>query len=60
MRQDTDHIGKCLELCFWIMAGDGCGNVDIEDDCVGAIGCVDSVWYFKPCFDTKVAAQRSH
>ena len=43
------------------MAGDGCGNgVDIEDDCMEAIVCVDSVWYFRPCFDTKAAWHRSH
>ena len=40
------------------MAGGGCGNdVDIEDDC---IVCVDSVWYFRPCFDTKDAVHRPH
>ena len=61
MRQHIDHTGKCLELCFesWLGMGVGMG-VDIEDDCLEAIGCVDSVWYFRPCFDTKDAAQRSH
>jgi len=34
--------------------------VDIEDDCVEAIVCVDSLWYFKPCFETKDAEHRSH
>ena len=46
---------------FWIMAEDADGNgVDIEDDRKEAIVCVDSVWYFKPCFETKDAVHRSH
>ena len=49
-----------LGAVFWIITGEGCGNVDIEDDCVEAIERVDSMWYFRPCFDTKDAVQRSH
>ena len=62
VENETAHWshGKMFGAVFWIMAGYVCGNVDIEDDCLEAIGCVDSVWYFRPCFDTKDAVQRSH
>ena len=53
--------GKIFGAVLRIMAGDWCEiDVDIEDGCVEATGCVDSVWYFKPCFETKVAVHRSH
>ena len=52
--------GKLFVAACWIAIGDGCGNVDIENDCVKALVCVDSVWYFKPCFDTKDELQTSH